>query len=893
MNRKTFLKQGRRAAWAACALLMGAGLTQSCKDEDVILSGQPSWLGNSIYERLQEYGNYTTLLRLIDEVDDNKEVLSHTGSRTLFATNDSAYNEWFKTTTWKKGDGSYVRSYADLSSVQKKVLLNNSMLNNAYLIDLMSNVSGTPISEGRAMRRFTMADIYDSVTVMSVDEMPKTPYWADLRSAGKSIRIFKDNTRAPMIHFLPAYMKRAGFTVDDLTRLTNKPATDLEGAWVDGVQVTEKNITCKNGYIHLVNGVIEASPNMAEIVHQHPEQMSHWASLLDRFAVPYRNYVASTWDGNETQLDKFRRLYQTNDSVYALRYLSKQSDGTNTGMINNYYERGNTRATVRKEELLKFDPGWNSYIYTNKANEDLHYDAGAMIVPTNQAFEEWWNGEGRDLQDEYKVWDSIPVSTVATLLNVNMLDNFNTSLPSMFQNITNDAKVELGIKPENIVESYMGCNGVVYLVNKVFTPAEFSSVLYPATAHPSILGLIYNAIDSYDFKPYLLSMDQTYSLLLPTNKAMKYYMDPVYFNTATPMLISFTYDDDTKTITGSRYNALLGEGGSITIGDRTQMVVPNDVVENRLKNLIDELIVIGDITDGHKYYKTKGGSIVTVNGSGSNMTLQGGWQVNHGAQVPIDDVIQKGNGKTFILDSISVLSAEQSVYQTLKQHDEYSMFLELMNDDGNDLLITAEGPASNRRRVAGDDNKNIRLFSNYNYTVYAPTNAALQKLIDDGLLPTWDDYRAQTAEAWGDNEALADSAQHVLKDIITEFLKYHIQDNSILIGQKPETYPQNEDHLTYESMVRDSETGRFYQLAVKHTDDAIQVKGLSNSNYVNVVKTEGLYNNICREYWFRGTGNSASIYFVSGAVLHQIDGVLLYKEMKPWRQVLQSKVKRN
>ena len=47
MERKTIVKQGRRVAWAACALLIGASVMQSCKDDDLILTGQPDWLGNS------------------------------------------------------------------------------------------------------------------------------------------------------------------------------------------------------------------------------------------------------------------------------------------------------------------------------------------------------------------------------------------------------------------------------------------------------------------------------------------------------------------------------------------------------------------------------------------------------------------------------------------------------------------------------------------------------------------------------------------------------------------------------------------------------------------------------------------------------------------------------
>ena len=58
MKRKTIVMQGRRATKVALALLIGASVMQSCKDDDLILTGQPSWLGNSIYERLQDEGNY-------------------------------------------------------------------------------------------------------------------------------------------------------------------------------------------------------------------------------------------------------------------------------------------------------------------------------------------------------------------------------------------------------------------------------------------------------------------------------------------------------------------------------------------------------------------------------------------------------------------------------------------------------------------------------------------------------------------------------------------------------------------------------------------------------------------------------------------------------------------
>ena len=378
MVQKQIAKQRRHWMIAACGLLIGTSVIQGCKDDNV-LTGQPSWLGNSIYERLEEDGQYKTMVRLIDDLGQH-EVLSHTGSKTLFAANDSAFEQWFARNNW--GVSSY-----------------NSMINNAYLIELMSNAIGNPPLEGKCMRRETATSIYDSVQIMRPDQMPNTPAWAKFKNNGKSIPILKDATEEPMIHFLPAFMKMNKMTNADLDVLTNHQANNINEAWVNGMKVVERDITCKNGYIQKMSGVIESSPNMAEIIHQHPS-MSKWAEMMDRFSAPYFNAEGTK---------EYNRLYNNQDSVYALRYYSDISAGGAENAV--------TPNNEAVKATLKYDPGWNQYI--NKSNT-LGFDAGAMFVPTNTALETWWNTEGKDLQAEYGVIDSIPESTMAALINVNI-----------------------------------------------------------------------------------------------------------------------------------------------------------------------------------------------------------------------------------------------------------------------------------------------------------------------------------------------------------------------------------------------------------------------------------------------------------------------------------------
>ncbi len=881
MKLRSIARQGRAVAVVTCCLLMGSWTVQSCKDE-YTLTGQPSWLGNSIYERLQEDGNYTTLLRLVDDLEQT-EVLSHSGSKTLFAANDSAFQAWFGNNKWG------VKNYSQLSTAQKKMLLNNTMINNPYLIELLSNVSGTPPLEGMCMRRETATTIYDSVEIMSPDKMPATAVWQRFRDQRKSIPILKDATTPPMIHFLPKFMEYYNINSEDLAVLTNHQATSANEAWVNSRKVLERDITCKNGYIQRIDGVIEPMTNMAEVLRQHP-QLSKWSELIDRFSAPYYNATATS---------EYNRLFNNEDSVYTMRYFSKRSAG---GTALSETPDGEVAAA-----LLTFDPGWNQYMYSNTMGYDLHYDAGAMIAPTNEALETWWNNEGKDLQMEYGSWENVPNATLAKLLNVNMLPTFTEAVPSKFERVLNDAKESLGIEARYVDSCFMACNGVVYMVNKVFSPAEYASVAYPALAHQSTMNVIYWAIDQLNFLPYLLSMDSRYSLLLPTNEALLWYLDPATYGgidrlsgMEAPTALEFYYDaskPSAERVQAHRFNTTVDTDGNITKGVRTQATVDRNVIDDRLKRLMDDLIIVGDVEDGHEYYKTKGGSLIHVSHTtDGRIAFSGGWQKEHNEKplpVETNEIYPKDNGKSYQLNNEVPMGTQKSIYLTLKGNEAFSEFLTLIDNDGANLLGTKLNNEYNAGLTA-QGSKNLTLLDNYNYTIYVPTNESIRDLINRGLLPTWDDYEAMENEGFAD-EAAVDSAQQIIKNIIVNFIRYHVQDHSVAINMAPELYDEDPETGVktpsyvniFESMKRNYETGRFFGLESDNSNGQLTVKDVMG-NVRHVTKQEGLYNNICREYWFNGSGNTARIFMASDAVVHQIDAPLFYEEMTPWREQIKN-----
>lgn len=882
----------------ATGLLLSAGAWQSCEKE--ILTGQPSWLGNSIYERLEEgievngeKQTFQTTIRLINDLPNNQtEVLSHTGSRTLFVTSDKDFEKWFATNNWG------VRKYEDLSMAQKKMLFYNSMVNNAFLLELMSNVSGNPPQQGYCMRRATAASVQDTVAEMTPAQMPsanplgkaRLDAWSKFRDNDKTIRIFKDNTAAPMIHFLPEFMRKNKINDNDLMVLSNGKSNSVDDAWINGKKVISEVQTCKNGYIYVVDGVIESSPNMAEIINNDP-RMSRWASLMNRFSAPFYDKRGS---------DDYNRLNNTNDSVYVLRYYSDWSSGN--AMLNR------TPEDLVVPARLTFDPGWNQYMYKNTMNFDLHYDAGAMIVPTNEALDLWWNTAGKGLQNEYGSWEEIPALTLSKLLRVNMLPSFIDAVPSKFNTIVDDSKVTLGIKPENIVECFMGCNGVVYLVDQVFAPSEYRSVVYPALASQSLMGVIYEAISNYDFGPYLNSMESKFSMILPYNTSASLnpdnadkgeiymrYIDPCTYGLEQQILYEFYFDDETQTVKGDRYLFSYNEEGQIDITSDSKLSTPTgDVIKNRLSDMVDNLIIIGEITPDQKYYKTKAGSVVYVDKkSETEVYFAGGFQLERNRQLKACEVYDMaatgGNGQSYgMIDEIPQ-TASQSVYEVLKNHEEFSLFYQLIADDAvqdkdqvKDLGAGFFASTSGNYKCANNENgnNNIRLFDNFNYTIYVPTNEAIQKLIDDEILPTWQDY--EDLEDQGLSADTKKNKQEFIAQRIRSFVRYHIQDNAVYVGG------DHHNGTRFETAELNADIKRFYSLGVTANNSGITIEDLVNDTPRQVVTTDGLYNLVCREYWMTVSGTNPrtqarSLVSSSNAVVHQINDVLFYSDAQKTR----------
>ena len=833
-------------------LLFTSLLFNSCKDDFYELN-IPAWLGSSIYEKLQEgyseengtMHTFKFYLRLIDDLG-YAQVLKTTGSKTLFAADDKAFERFFSSNSWG------VKSYEDFSLAQKKMILNSALINNAYLIELMSNTEGP--TEGQALRRTTAFSAIDTIAFEIGETLPEGKYWEFYKNKG--IYILKDNTSIPMVHFLQKQMTYKGITNEDFSILFNGKTRVENDAHVYGIKVNVRDITCKNGYINILEDVLIPPSNMAEVIRTAPETKI-FSSFLERYSAPYYDAVAT---------NTYKLLHpEFTDSIFKKKYFAERSS-----LVKNL-EDPNGKGQLG---YLEFDPGWNTY--TVNSFSSLQNDMGVIFVPSDQILGKFFNeGGGKFLIDRYGSKENIPSDVLDDLLRNHMKASFIGSTPSRFAQIMDDAKDPMKIQKSDVIKTYVTNNGVVYVTNKVYAPASYVAVIAPTLVSENMK--IFNwAVKTLQFDAYLLSMDSYYSFMVPVDQTNPYneimgkgiyYIDPVSLGKSQPEIFKFWYNTKaTNTAeqvkaTAYRYTPSSGE-----VGDSIRLVTSAEI-KDRLEDMLDYHIVVGNIEDGKKFYITKGGGEINIKGSGVGMQISGGGNIESTTQCTVDKVYDqtaatngRGNGKAYITDS-PLQSPYKSVYKVLSEHSEFSEFFKLLqgNDEGTAAEHLKYDIFYKDKSYAGLD-YNVEFFNTFNYTIYVPTNEKVLAAIADGL-PTWDLIKQQTDEV----------IKTQMSDKLVKFLRYHFQDNSVYIDGSTKT-------AKYETAVLNSTTGRFYTINTTRSGDNLTLTTV-NGGTARVVKDKNLYNIMARDYKFNSPDprSATQIETSSFAVIHQIDNVLYFQ----------------
>lgn len=582
-----------------CGAVMLVGLS-GCTDD--LLLGTPEWLGTSIYEELESRGEYTTTLALINSSpvasDNYRQILSLTGSKTLFVADDAAWQRFFeKNKTLPEANPWHtitsVESFnAAGNELKVRRLFKGMMLNNAYVLDLLGNLSTDPSAVNNdaatdaCMRRTTSITNLDMRgEIVSANYPPEKldnasgvkdiDWWIEVRDKDAittmpAILNGKNNTKpasasylytsngnpdlATMVHFSPSFALSKGFTNEDVSILSGGNATSTSQTVVNGVAVDpdNSNITCQNGYIHKLVDVPYPVSNMIEKLSYEPNY-SIFYKQLQRFSYPYRNAAQMKNLGSE-------------DSVYTIRYMNSGDYAKHCALTANY------DVDKTATSYLPYDPAWNQY-YLYAESYTYAMDAALMLVPNDQQMTSFLTNEGIDLTNKYAAgqtpsWDLYPDAIVAELMQNCMISNFLSYLPSNVDKIkdTSQSTIE-GLNTSKIGDCFVCGNGVIYGLTMNIVPPSYKDVTSTMLLNKEKdldetrdegFSVFYNFIQkdkdipgaSAGYASYLSSFDGTkYVLFCPYDKAMRKVIDPSSMtrtggigSETGPVLYDFKYD---------------------------------------------------------------------------------------------------------------------------------------------------------------------------------------------------------------------------------------------------------------------------------------------------------------------------------------------------------------
>jgi len=929
---------------ALCAA--GLGIF-SCSDRYNLDEDQPSGLDN-IYGYMKGRGNFTNYLHLIDDLGQ-AEILSKTGSKTMFIADDAAFAEFYAHNDWG------VTKYEDLSLAQKKLLLNTSMIDNPYSTTMISSAqapgSGRP-AKGEVCRRSTSMSLYDSVTVVTeanaADILPDNPRFDEMRANRDNFVMFTDASNpAPMLHFTGKFVTSNQLAFSDIDFIYNQPEGTFhsDDIYVNNSRVTQSNIFCKNGFVHQVDKVVLPLDNMAEIIRKNP-QMSIFSGILERFAAPM--------DSTELK-ETYNLAYGTDyDSVFVKRYFSDRSFGStmSRSVPFKYDKNKNTY-----DGALKYDPGWNGYI-PEIANDrkPMMEDMAVMFVPSDEAIRNWWSGGV--IEKYYGTIENTPSSVLDDLIRVNQIQAFTASVPSKFDAVLNDANESMEITKEDVDHVYLGCNGLVFLTNRVFAPASYSSVLFPAVIDKTQFSVMDNIITPMNYNYYLNSMVSKFVFLLPTNTALLTYLDPCSYGKSTKKLWEIQLVGKNLDLETHVYDCEVNEDGTFTKTGNSALIfsgVKNQFVNNRLEDLLDNIIVVEPFREDKKFYKTKGRTFVKIEKKGEkNYEVSGSYHYNLDKPLTCVDAYDGEdirNGITLALDGV-VMGTPNSVAMTLHDNPLFEKFFGIVeacavskvnSKNGWQAADQTYGNLFNEKdpgMIGAEDSKKTKatyLLNNYHYTLYAPTNDAMDKAFAAGL-PTLDDLNdAMEYDEENDLKGTVNSRADSLKEVMLDFVKYHIQDNAIFVdvdttgvfesGKMELTPATNVTDVKAENLdafrekyeiVKDKNgqemielnddgtfsvtyntgqytPGRPYKLSVEVSGGQMTVTDCRNGydgdrfmggQSTTVLLEEGAYNLMAREYWFEDTDskkqfadpNKMKLNNSSFVVIHAIKEPLIYAD---------------
>jgi len=459
-------------------------IISSCKDiDDLDKYQRPDWLVGKLYTQLSSLENLSTF-KLCVELTGYDTILDKTGSYTIFAPNDEAFDSFLSKHPEYGGDVENI-SLPELRNIVRIHIIQDAWtLDQIQILDVEGWIDprDPKNSKPRAYKRETTLQdpdkkywIYnDQGKISIVDSTVANDY-----------RMVYSRSRKYVPIFFPAYFDINGLSGSDYDFFYERPYDNSSIHYANG-KVMGPEIFAQNGFIYEIDQLVEPLLNTEQIVfaEENDGNFSYIRELLGLFP-KFKS------DLNETGRQPEAKQGLDFDTLYILDYPELPFN--------------------IHEELT--GPDLNADKYT------LQYHNG-FLAPTDDAFETFINDiliENSGLP-HWSSWESVPVEIKKIILRNHMSANpiYQVDLTEGFYTGEGDVIV---VDESSIVYKYYGSNSTFLVLDDLIVPRAFTSVSAPVYLRPGFSSFLY-AIEQTKILPALKKEENDFSFFIISDNTL-------------------------------------------------------------------------------------------------------------------------------------------------------------------------------------------------------------------------------------------------------------------------------------------------------------------------------------------------------------------------------------
>ncbi len=490
---------------------------------------RPSWLAGKLYTQVKDQPDISTFARCL-ELSGYDTIIDKSGSYTVFAPNNEAFTMYLQENP-EYGSVEDIPHSELVRIVKYHIVQNPWSTEQLRSLDIYGWIDSLDINndEPRGYKRATLLRDKDRNYGIAQDEDDKLIIVDTLKSDWYRRQTTDSRKYAPI--FYKEYFSIYELNPSDYDFYFGRPFEGQRNMYFAGAKILQADIFAENGFIHIIDRVVEPLENAFQILNSQSKGYSY-----TKFLDLVNSFPEFTYNEEKTNDQPGADLGYVVDSLFDITYPDLAFAITN--------------------ELTRAPSGTLGL----PENVTIRYHHG-LIAPTNEAFDAFVN-EYLVGPNTWEGLDNAPLHIKRMMANTHMsaVALYPTDFTNGFYNGESDL---ITLNQADVVQKQYGSNCTFVGVNKMLAPRAFTSVTGPVYLQRGYSRAMY-AIEESGLLPALKRENENYLLFVESDANLRIDSSLVYYaasETFSVFLVTETGATEIRLTTKDLRNLILNHVG--------------------------------------------------------------------------------------------------------------------------------------------------------------------------------------------------------------------------------------------------------------------------------------------------------------------------------------------